>query len=882
MVGRRQDSPWVVVALLAAFWLVPATLVSFQAAVPSPQVGSATELPAIEERATAWSSAPSRDNESLPAPDPFILSGPPSPVSQSPLQETVPAPVRTPPTTTPKPHQRRRLPPAYRRTDAPSAARDANAEADGETAPETTKVTSLASRAEDGGAAFSVRRIQRSEFPPASTLRKGKPRLHAASNRHNLLSGSENTGAGSFSLWDDLRVRLSGTVSRPAEGSPARQSDTRLALTKILSVGRLHFQADFVDREGRLFVARRSVGLETFGRWWLAAGDHAIPPGAAGLNGTQARTLILERRAPGTGSSARWRAGGLLGRLPLSYLNMERSVFPRNIAAVYGRIEQPNRFHFHGLLYSLSDREGFEVTSGPPIHRGIGIGLSSAIRNQRFNLRGQLHSSHLDLHQRDDGISVAANLSGGGQLGPFGLGARLQGTRGTPYEIDHHGGLQPTPGLIQEGNLSFRSRVGLIMNAWAGRWANPVISENSIEGPVIRQVSASGQLAGARGTWKIGKTGTAISFSREHRRRERDGDAQNTVSTGTSISQQIRRGIATSLRWNRISYSDRGSHNYVTGDLSFRLGRRLLVSLQQRTLWREPYGARLESILDVSGVRLLDGRLSLSSQMALTQDRSDAQEFRQSQWQSRFHADFHLSERFRLTSRYHMIHSDFGAVHNFHIGLAHSPNPTRSEPPGASGRILFERQLVRGHVFEDVNGDGKRQEGEPGIPGVEVAVDENTRQPLTCDVEGACRALILPGRHTVRVIPASVPTEYMLRGTGPIEIEVMHDRPTEFAFPLKRRIGAIYGRVVDDNTGEGLRDVKVLLGEHDFAFTGRNGAFRFVSLPAGEYELRMDARTLPFGYRPRQETRQVRVGGESSGEDLQILNAYRPIRRVEF
>jgi hypothetical protein len=572
----------------------------------------------------------------------------------------------------------------------------------------------------------------------------------------------------------------------------------------------------------------------------------------------------------------------MLGRLPLTYSNIERDIFQRNIAALYGQIERSNRFHLSGLLYSLSDSDVSEVTPGPAVHNGTGASLSGAIRRQRFNLLGQLHGSSLNLHEREDEPSLAASISGGGQLGPFGVGARFQGTRGTPYDIDYHGGLQLTPGRIEEGSLSFRTRAGLSMNAWAGRWENPVISEMGIDGPQVYRVSASGEQVGARATWKIRRIGTAVSFSRENRWRHREEIAQNVVGTGASISQQLRHNLAVSVRWNRVRYSDRGPHDYLTGDLSFRLGRRLLISLQQRTLWREPYGERVESIFDVSGVHLLGGRLTLSGQVAMTEDRSDAEDYHQSQWQSRLHADLRLNGRFRLTSRYHVNRADFGDVHNFFLGLAHSPNPMRSESLRAADPRVFERQLLKGHVFEDLNGDGKRQEGEPGIPGVEVAVDENTRQPLTCDVEGACRALVLPGRHTIRVIPASVPTEYLLRGIGPVEVEVIEDRPAEFAIPLKRRVGAILGRVVDDNTGEGLRDVKVLLGDRDFTFTGMKGVFRFGSLPAGEYELRLDPQTLPFGHRPKQDVTKARVGGPGGDDGPFILHTYRPIRRVEF
>jgi|GEM_PF-6221145 len=745
-----------------------------------------------------------------------------------------------------------------------------------------SKVTPPVPPDETDRGSFSLHRIGRSEFPLARPLEDRRHKRAIALGRSNVRGNAEGARPAEFSLWDELQIQLFGTISRPVEGVAARQSQSHISLTRILSAGRLHLQAHMVDREGRLFLAQRSLGLETFGRWRFAAGDQAVPPGAAGMNGTQARILLVERRGAGGASSPTWKAGGLWGRVPLSHFNIESGVFPRNLAAVYGRVQRPGRYHLHGLLYTLSDRDVSGAGSGVGVRDGVGASLSGSLRNTRFNLLGQLHGTDLNLDQRDDGTALAASFSGGGEVGPLGLGMRVQGTRGPSYEMDYHGALQSTPGLIQEGNLSLRARAGLSVSAWAGRWANPVVSQNTGGRLELRQVSASGDQAGARMTWRIGKTGTALALSRENRSRERDAETQRVVSTGASVSQNLRGRVGLSIRWNRIHYSDRGAHDHLTGNLSFRLGRRVLVSVQQRTLWQEPYGPRLESILDVSGVRILDDRFSLSAQLAVTQDRWASEEFRQSQVQSQFHVDYRLSQRFRLTSRYRMNHSDFGEVHSFHLAVVHSPNPRHSELPRATDPVLLDRQLLKGDVFEDLNGDGRRQEGEPGIPGVEVAVDENARQPLVTDTEGTFRGIVLLGRHTLRLVPASVPTEYLLRGVGPVEVEVMYDRPAQCAFPLARRVGSIRGYVVDDTRGGGLADVKVLLGERDFTFTDKRGFFRFTALPAGEYDLSLDPRTLPFGYGPEQEITRVHIGDEVSSETPLILHTSRPLRRLEF
>ena len=159
---------------------------------------------------------------------------------------------------------------------------------------------------------------------------------------------------------------------------------------------------------------------------------------------------------------------------------------------------------------------------------------------------------------------------------------------------------------------------------------------------------------------------------------------------------------------------------------------------------------------------------------------------------------------------------------------------------------------------------------------------KDAREPVVTDLQGVYRGFLLVGRHFLRVIPASVPTEYALGGAGPVELEVMTDRTAGFDFPLTRRVGSVEGFVFDDRTGSGLPGVKVALSEHVYTYTGEDGAYRIRLLPAGEYHVRVDLGTLPFGFRTvGPSAYAIRV--EGPGEVVRrVFRAARPVSVTEF
>ena len=65
-------------------------------------------------------------------------------------------------------------------------------------------------------------------------------------------------------------------------------------------------------------------------------------------------------------------------------------------------------------------------------------------------------------------------------------------------------------------------------------------------------------------------------------------------------------------------------------------------------------------------------------------------------------------------------------------------------------------------------------------------------------------------------------------------------------------------------------------------YTDADGAYRFHSLPAGEYDVHIDPETLPFGYHPLGPSVMAVLVNESTGAGPYTFRASRPVHVTEF
>jgi hypothetical protein len=733
---------------------------------------------------------------------------------------------------------------------------------------------------------FELRRVPRSQFPLARPLLLA-PRSSMATPPLSL--GARGNARGNpwekLLPWDRANGELSSELNRPRGGRATSRGRLQADLVDYLPTGKLELQGELMSQDGRHHLLRRRLGFTTRAGWQVQAGDAGLPPGSPGASGTVARGLLLERRRGGDENSRVWRAGGLLGRLPLSYAAFESGAFPRSVGAGFWRVERPRRAHLQGLIYGLTGSGPGGTGTSDGFRRAQGAGLSfgvPVVYGRRVDLLGNVFATQTDSTSGSGAHGLAGNLSGQGEFRRLSASAHLQAARGRPGELGYLGVLQPVPGLTQDANVTFRAPDGVALTGWAGRWMNPVFLDRGGTGTGLTEYPARGDQIGGRVAWRIARSGTGFSASRELRHREGSQFREVVMTSGASVSQQLGGNRSSTLEWNRIEYRSRGSQDYLSGNLNLRLGQSTMLSLQQRVSWQEPFGARLESFVDISGLRIPRPLVTLSGQLGVTRDGAGPDVLRQAQTIGRIEAVLQPSQRLVLVARYGLNTSPAGHVHTVALSLAHS---TSRANPTALPRVdptAPERLILRGRVFEDRDRDGRWQQGEPGIAGVEISVDGNARQPLVTDADGVFRAFVLAGKHVLRILPASVPTEFSIDGIEPHEVDVPRDDLYELAIPLLRSIGSITGRVVDDRDSSGVAGVEVLINGRDFTYTDNEGGFRFGPLPTGEYELRLKLESLPFGYRVEQEVLKVRLIEAGGLSTTVLFHVSRPVQQVKF
>ena len=769
----------------------------------------------------------------------------------------------------------------------------------GQPAVPASGVVTIGVQADTTFSTFWVRRIPRSEFPLAGALATKR-----AGVRRGVMSGTpavdEMPSAGSsLGLWDELSLDFSRIQNHPASGSTSYEGQYGLDALRVLPFGRLKLEARLGDRDDRRYLAKGSLGFAAPGGTRIGVGDAPIQKGGTALQGVTARGFHLDRPLFRTGSSGRLRVGLVAGRTPLHTRNLEESVYPRDLAAGVLQLEGLRKADLSAQAFFVSDRD--ETNEQNSIRDGGGAALSVAHKSERMTAGASLFRSDylFQDHARETGTEL--HLRGRRNQGAWNIGMSFQTTEGTAYRIGSLGSLQPVPQSILEGDLVLRGNSRWSVGVWAGQWKQPPgrVEKTAIDGEfgqealIGRNRASEGRQWGGRASWKLQRTGTGLSISREERWRDQSTGRQEVIDLAVSVSQRISRGANLSVWWNELRDRRYGPNNYLTGDLTFPIGRGGSVTLQQRTVWQEPVGARLISIAEISSLRLWGDRLSASAQLAQTHEQA-GRTFSPIQTMGRFAGHVRLAKGITLSPRYEIRRSGSNEVHSFQLAFIHSASrgPAGVTSVGTDPRGP-EPQLLKGVVFEDRNCDGVRQNDEPPVPGVAIVVDGDIRGATPTDSRGHYRTFLSVGRHVLRILPESVPVQYRLEGLGPVEIDIGLDGMVESDFGLVRRVGAIVGRLVQEDPGApggssangvvGVPNVRVLLNGLDFTYTDADGRFAFRYLPAGSYELCIDPKTVPFGFRVEGGgTRVLKVGTDTGDARVADFVLTRPIQRKVF
>ena len=196
--------------------------------------------------------------------------------------------------------------------------------------------------------------------------------------------------------------------------------------------------------------------------------------------------------------------------------------------------------------------------------------------------------------------------------------------------------------------------------------------------------------------------------------------------------------------------------------------------------------------------------------------------------------------------------------------------------PNGNGNANFGHirlGTVSGTVYNDINGDGRQEMGEPGIGGVEVAIWRGNAKYLTTttNVDGSYLFVnLLPGGYTVI---ETDPPGYTSVTPNEVFVVLGQYRAATVNFG-DRAVGVISGIVFDDRNGNGIQDIDengiggvrvelVSITTTLVVTTSGDGSYLFVALPGNYWVYETD----PQGYvstTPNLAFVAVTVGGSAS------------------
>ena len=188
-----------------------------------------------------------------------------------------------------------------------------------------------------------------------------------------------------------------------------------------------------------------------------------------------------------------------------------------------------------------------------------------------------------------------------------------------------------------------------------------------------------------------------------------------------------------------------------------------------------------------------------------------------------------------------------------------SPSESPSESPSKSP-TASPTGTIKGLVFEDLNGDGVLDDGEPGIPNVKVDITGSDGKKLTAETnsQGRYIAVVPAGPAEVNIVKATLP--------APLAKQTVGTNPTTLFVPSGGVVrdedgflftGMIDGVVFEDINGNGVQDsgepgienVEVEVSgarENVIVITNSNGGY-WATVTAGPAEVDIDEATLPKG-----------------------------------
>lgn len=201
-----------------------------------------------------------------------------------------------------------------------------------------------------------------------------------------------------------------------------------------------------------------------------------------------------------------------------------------------------------------------------------------------------------------------------------------------------------------------------------------------------------------------------------------------------------------------------------------------------------------------------------------------------------------------------------GAVVTFISFCAFPQTSTPTSPPTGLRPVAPTAGKVKGTVYEDVNGNGVQDTGEPGIEGVDVLITDSTGETftLTTDETGVYMAEVPPGPTVTDIDESTVPPGNVQTGGSDPSAVIVPSGGTATDSDGFQSTGKIKGVVFQDVNGNGSQDgdeagiegvdvvVTDSLGESITLTTDETGMYT-AEVPVGATVTDIVASTLPDG-----------------------------------
>ncbi|HWC17116.1 MAG TPA: SdrD B-like domain-containing protein, partial [Terriglobales bacterium] len=171
--------------------------------------------------------------------------------------------------------------------------------------------------------------------------------------------------------------------------------------------------------------------------------------------------------------------------------------------------------------------------------------------------------------------------------------------------------------------------------------------------------------------------------------------------------------------------------------------------------------------------------------------------------------------------------------------------------------FMHRSRIIEGRVFRDNNINGYFNAGEPGLPGVEVRLDDG--QLAVTDELGRYKfSSVSADQHQVSIALTQFHNPVRMTTRSEADVDLIQQRVAVMNFGIldfARVIGNIYNDLRFESRrqpdAKGMQDIQLLLDNGKEVLkvqTAGSGDFELDNVPPGEYKLSVDAASIPPNY----------------------------------